>query len=421
MRLALTLLAIPLHAAVIGASVPAESLTPARVAALPQAKQAPWKSYLERSARQSHIDHAFLQAELKAAGLPEPTVPPSSNATRSIPLNKPDDWYATPSARRIAEIVVSFQTPAGGWSKNLDLADHPRRKAEHFAPNNLSLHLSPGDFDTPHDPAWSYVGTLDNDATTTEIQFLARVAAAAPKDSGPFREAALRGIEYLFAAQYPNGGWPQVWPLDGGYHDAITFNDGAVTLTLELLQDVADARPSFAFVSEPLRTRARSALARGIECIVATQIFANGHRTVWGQQHDPLTLQPVSARNYEPAVQCASESAALISYLMRLPEPSPAVVQAVHGAAAWLRHVAIPGLAFQRGSDGRRLIDAPGAPLIWSRFYQIGTDRPIFGDRDKSLHDDVNELSLERRNGYSWYNAAPAEALTRYAAWSHAH
>ena len=53
---------------------------------------------------------------------------------------------------------------------------------------------------------------------TTEIQFLARVGNHA---------AVLRGLDYTFAAQFPNGGWPQVWPLEGGYHDAITFNDGA--------------------------------------------------------------------------------------------------------------------------------------------------------------------------------------------------
>ena len=407
----------------IGTSVPAESLTAARIAALPPAQQTAWTAYLERSARLSRADHDFLAAELKSVGLAAPTIPPSAGSVRSIPMDKPADWYATEDARRIARIIISFQTPAGGWSKNLNLADHLRAKGEHFAPNNLSQHLTPGDFDTPHDPAWSYVGTLDNDATTTEIRFLARVATASPNgaaesDAAPFREAALRGIEYLLGAQYPNGGWPQVYPLDGGYHDAITFNDGAVTLTLDLLQDVADARPAFAFVPGSVRTRARSAIARGIECIIAAQISVKGVRTVWGQQHDPLTLQPVSARNYEPAVQCAAESAALMTFLMRLPQPSQAVIQSVDAAAAWLRKVAISGQAYQRGPEGRRLIAAPGAPLIWSRFYQTGTDRPIFGDRDKSLHDDVNELTAERRNGYSWYNATPAEALTRYQSWA---
>ena len=65
--------------------------------------------------------------------------------------------------------------------------------------------------------------------------------------------------------------------------------------------------------------------------------------------------------------------------------------------------------------------DLPGADSIWARYYEIGTDRPILGDRDKTIHDKVNEISLERRNGYSWYNNAPKRALEQYAIWSKQH
>ncbi|HEY1225787.1 MAG TPA: pectate lyase, partial [Ramlibacter sp.] len=70
---------------------------------------------------------------------------------------------------------------------------------------------------------------------------------------------------------------------------------------------------------------------------------------------------------------------------------------------------------------GRMLVPEPGAGPIWSRYYDIATMKPIFGDRDRSIHDDVNELSRERRNGYGWYQAVPAEVLGQYAAWSRAH
>jgi PelA/Pel-15E family pectate lyase len=106
---------------------------------------------------------------------------------------------------------------------------------------------------------------------------------------------------------------------------------------------------------------------------------------------------------------------------MRLPEPGQAVVDAAHAAVAWFRKTAVHGMAYQRGSGGRHLVSVDGAGPLWARFYEIGTDRPIFGDRDKSIHDDVNELSEERRDGYSWYNASPQEALNRYAAWSLSH
>jgi PelA/Pel-15E family pectate lyase len=419
--LALTLSAACATAAVIGASVAAQSITLERIAALPPAQQAAWRDYLASSARQMRADRAFLEAERKAAGLAAEMIPPNGSAARSMPLNKPAEWYGGVEARRVADIIVSFQTPAGGWSKNLNLTDHARRRGESFAANNLSTHLTPGDFDTPHDPKWNYVGTLDNDATTTEIRFLAMVAAAAANDGEAYRASVMRGLEYLFAAQFPNGGWPQVFPLEGGYHDAITFNDGAVTETLELLQEVVGGKDGFAFVPESARARAGADVAKGIECILATQIGPPGRRTVWAQQHDALSLQPVAGRNYEPAAQCGSESAALILFLMRLPQPTPAVVDAVHAAAAWFRKAAIYGKAYERGADGRRLTSAPGAGPIWARFSEIGTDRPVFGDRDKTIHDDVNELSAERRNGYSWYNASPQEALDRYAQWSPSH
>ncbi len=296
-------------AAVIGASAAAPSLTEARIAQLPRAQQAAWREYLARSTRQDAADRAFFRDEMKTAGIAADSLPPNGSAARSIPLNKPPEWYSTAEARRAADIVLSFQTPAGGWSKNLNVSDHARRPGERFAPNNLSAHLSPGDFDTPHDTNWNYVGTLDNDATTTELQFLAKVAAASPAAAGAYRAAFLRGLDYLFHAQFPNGGWPQVWPLEGGYHDAITFNDGALTQTIALLQQAAEGKDAFAFVPEKIRQQARASVARALDCILATQIVVDGRRTVWAQQHDALTLKPVAGRNYEPAALSAAAKA----------------------------------------------------------------------------------------------------------------
>jgi len=35
------------------------------------------------------------------------------------------------------------------------------------------------------------------------------------------------------------------------------------------------------------------------------------------------------------------------------------------------------------------------------RFYEINSEKGIFGDRDASVHYDVSEISEERRTGYS--------------------
>ena len=192
--------------AVIGTNIPAEPLTLERIATLPAKQQTAWKDYLERSEKQRRADQAALQKEMAQRGLTNSIMAPPSRGTRSTPLERAADWYAGAEARRIADIVVSFQTPAGGWSKNIDLSKHLREAGEGFAPDNSSRFVGTNDNDTPHDLNWSYVGTIDNSATTTPLRFLAKVIAATPaKSNQTYRVSFQRGVEYLFTAQNPNG------------------------------------------------------------------------------------------------------------------------------------------------------------------------------------------------------------------------
>ena len=165
-------------AAVVGTNPPAESLTRERIMRLPAAERDPWLAYLDRSVKQRQVDKIFLAAELKKAGIAVPIEPPHGYGARSMPLDKDAAWYASAPARHIAEVIVSFQTPAGGWGKNMEMSREPRQLGEKFGPNNVSHYLAPNDFDTPAEPEWDYIGTIDNDATTTQLNFLAKVIAA---------------------------------------------------------------------------------------------------------------------------------------------------------------------------------------------------------------------------------------------------
>jgi PelA/Pel-15E family pectate lyase len=408
-----------LPAAIIGTNPPALPLTIERISALPPEQQPAWKKYLEQSARQMQADKKFLHAEMREHQIKESIAPPSSKSAKSIPLEKTTDWYAGDEARRIADILVSFQTPAGGWSKNLDMTKHLRAPGESFASDNNSRFLGTNDFDLATDTNWDYVGTFDNDATITELNFLGKVISAAGTNQlASYRASFLRGLDYIFAAQFPNGGWPQVWPLQGDYHDGITFNDDAMANILNLLQAVSADTNEFAFVPEKTRSLAAASLKRGIACVLATQIVANGHRTVWCQQNDALTLQPASARNYEMPSQASGESAKIMQFLMELPNPDSNIVAAVDAAAAWFEKTEMHDVAWKfANNDGRHLISAPGGGPIWARYYEIGSDRPIFGDRDKTIHDNVDEISKERRDGYAWFNDDAKRMLEHYANW----
>lgn len=403
----LMLLPQPVPAKVVGTMVPADPITEARVARLPDLEQKKWRDYLTRSRALMAADKAGLVAE--RAGKAAPPGPPSGNG--GMPLDRPADWYGSPEARRVADNIVSFQTPAGGWGKNQNRSGPPRLQSQSYVPVEK---LSPGsESDIQGKVEWSYVGTIDNGATITEIRFLARVQTHLPGPEGDtYRGAVLKGLRYLLAAQFPNGGWPQVFPLQGGYHDALTYNDGAITGVAALMVDTAGRKGDFAFVPPALAIECDEAAMRAREVILATQVVAGGRGTIWAQQYDALTLIPAGARNFEPAALSTHESVGLLLFLMKQRPKTPKMTTAIDSGVAWLREHALKDVEWLRLPEGR-LITKPGAEPIWPRFYDLRTFTPIFGDRDRTIHDNVAELSLERRNGYSWFTTSPAKLFPK--------
>lgn len=380
-----------------------EAITPVtakRIAALPEGEQTAWRAYLAESQRRAAAGASHQQA----GASPSHAVPPASMSatySKGARLGAPAAFYGSADARDAADHVVAWQRPSGGWTKGGDYTRNP----------------APGE----HTEAPWGAGTFDNDSTTTELRFLALVIAAADADAraATWRAAFQRGIDYVLASQYPNGGFPQIYPLGGSYHDAVTFNDDAMVHILELLRAVSQQKGAFSFVPADTAKRAADAVDRGIACVLATQLRTpSGRLLIWAQQYDAITLQPSVARNFEPVAACTSESAGLVQFLMSLDKPSPAIVNAVEGAMSWFTATALKNAIWDRkASTGTGLVAQPGAPELWARYYDVETGRPVFGDRDRTVHFAVTEISDERREGYSWFNTRAASLKKPYAAW----
>lgn len=87
-----------------------------------------------------------------------------------------------------------------------------------------------------------------------------------------------KNLIFILSAQYPNGGWPQVVPLEGCYHNNITFNDDAMTHILELLQAIEKKVPQFAFLDPKLQEMVTQFLNRVLECVFAAQVCSTKSR-----------------------------------------------------------------------------------------------------------------------------------------------
>jgi PelA/Pel-15E family pectate lyase len=333
----------------------------------------------------------------------------SSSATvrwRDCLRQKPE-WYASAEATRIADNLLLYQRDSGGWPKNTEMAAvlTEKQQAEVVAQKK------------------AIDATIDNQSTYTQLAFLARVIKSTSAER--YRKPFFRGLDYLLSAQYQNGGWPQFYPHPSGYQKYITFNDDAMIGVLNLLRDIARQDPNYSFVDQQRRARSAQAVTRGTDCILKCQIKVAGRRTGWCAQHDEVTFAPAPARTYEKISLSGGETVGIVRFLMGIEHPSPRVIDAIEGAVAWLDQVKLRGIkiviqrdaALARGFD-RVVVEDPKAEPIWARFYEIGTNRPIFCGRDGVIKSSLAEIEYERRTGYSWYVTAPAELLAKdYPAW----
>lgn len=319
----------------------------------------------------------------------------------------PDEFYVSNEAKRIADNVLLYQLTTGGWPKNIFI---PKELTEDEKAKVIK------------DKSNVNEGTIDNGATTTEIQYLAKVFRH-HKDER-YKKAIFDGIDYLLEAQYDNGGWPQCYPRTTGYVTQIQYNDNSNVNVLKFMREIYSDKDLYSFVTGDRLERAKKAFDKGIECILKTQVKQNGKLTAWCAQYDHETLLPAKARAYELISLSGQESDDIILLLMSLENPSIEVIDAIEGAVEWLKVVQIEGVKIEyfeneEGKRDRRVVKCENCPPMWARFYDIESNEPFVCDRDgiKQYGVSMSGLSYERRMGYKWFNDDGIKVFDRYEQW----
>ena len=309
----------------------------------------------------------LLATGLSKVGL-SPTLPPAAPARGAGDLGRGRVPRAPRLTNSTAEKMLVFQRGIGGWPKAVgDMKvdyKHPLTAA-----GRVATLADKGRTDA----------TIDNNATTREIAYLAK------------------------ASQAPNN---------------------AMVRALEVLRDVARQKAPYAGLDAALAPLAEAAVARGIGGMLKTQYVRGGRPTAWCAQYDEKTLQPAKARAFELASLSGDESVDIVRFLMGIEQPSTAEKAAVEGAFEWFQKVKLTNTTVREVADpqtrqvlDRQLVPQPGA-TVWARFYELNTDRPIFVDRDSQVRYQLADIEVERRAGYLYAGTWPEKLLTKeFPAW----
>jgi PelA/Pel-15E family pectate lyase len=319
--------------------------------------------------------------------------------------------HAPEEVREIVENILRFQRTNGGWPKDYDMTAV-------LSQTQIAKVLA-----TRKRTDTSY----DNGNIHSQVAYLAK--AYSQVEVPEWRAACDRGLDYMLRSQYANGGFPQSFPDPKGYHAHVTFNDGVMMGVMRVLRDVANGAPHFAWVDDKRKQRALSAVDRGIDCILRSQIEVDGVKTGWCQQHDAITLEPRSARTFELASICPQETTDIVVFLMEMPKPTQAMIESVNAAVRWLQRSQLSGIRLERVDAPAEVFlrhnanfdvvvveDAQAKPL-WARHYEIDTGKPVFAGRDGIKKYSLAEIDRDRRTGSTWYGGWPIRVLSSHSEW----
>ena len=270
-------------------------------------------------------------------------------------------YYA--AAVSAARALVRGQHPSGGWNYVIDTAGEEslRRWYDTYGKNAWRM-----------EEFQHYYGnaTFDDAGTSEASQFLLRLYLE--KREREWRAPLNKAIQFVLDSQYPNGGWPQRYPLshDAGLHGQadytgyITFNDDVAGENIKFLifcHQTLGARDGGG-------PRLLDAIRRAMDCFLACQQPAP--QAGWGLQHHADTLKPAAARTYEPEAYATHTTAANIGQLFsfyRLTGDRKYIAR-VPEALDWLESVRLPQ-RLQR--DGR----------THPTFIQPETNKPLYVHR----------------------------------------
>jgi hypothetical protein len=240
-----------------------------------------------------------------------------------------------------------------------------------------------GDGDAPYGSMTTPYATLDDNTTQGALNFLMHLDEFV--DQPWLSGAVQKGLSFLVTNQADNGGWQQSYGASmPAYRALYTFNDAAMNDTIDLMFRAYSQYGDPAYLN---------AAVKGADFILATQ--GKGDQPGWAAQYDKA-LNPAPARSFEPAALDASVTADNVQSLIQayLVTGQQKYLDAAGPALDWLEKSKL-------GDD------------FYARFYEYGTNKPIYETRDGKIYYDWASFPSSDKGHYAWqddFNVAEAKA-----------
>lgn len=294
------------------------------------------------------------------------------------------DKYYLEAARETAESLVYGQLKSGGWTQKIDF--DPRSKDASQYRNGKGNNQGKNN------------STLDDGQSQSAMLFMIRCDEALGFKHKSIHESASVAMKALLDAQYPNGGFPQVWTepvprtkvvkasypnydwrTEGrvrNYWDMYTLNDGVAGYVAPVLIEAHRI-----YKDEQYKT----ALRKLGDFLILAQMPEP--QPAWAQQYS-YDMHPIWARRFEPPAMSARESEDVMEVLMTIYNETgdKKYLAPIPKALAYLKRSLLP--------DGRL-----------ARYYELQNNKPLYMNRKSGTKDYfLTNSDADLPDHYGWKN-----------------
>jgi len=276
-------------------------------------------------------------------------------------------------AKRAADALIWGQHPEGGWHYFIDF---DMTGVQKFYDEVLSKCWG-------YEEYLHYYGncTYDDNVTTGAARYLLEIYMTTLDPA--YRVPLLKAIDFILKSQYPNGGWPQRYPINTefshhglpDYTHYYTYNDNVIQGNIYFLLEAWKKLGNEEY---------KKAAYRGMDFVLISQLAPP--QGGWGQQYN-MDMQSVQARSYEPASVMPGQTVTCARDLMKFYKITGdrRYLKGIPDAIEWLENSYLPD---DQKANNR---------VTHATFYELGTNKPLYAHREGT--------SIE--NGHYWIDYEP--------------